>query len=76
MTKPISWRLKKGTEGSPYKFAAFCKGQSRQRFFDTIQELGNFLMKEGGTQEEVAAAIAEMNESGDHTFTMKGPIVN
>jgi hypothetical protein len=65
-----TWKLKKGTEGSPYKFAAFSKSPSRQRFFDTIQDLGDFLMKEGATQDTAAEAIRTMQEAGEVTFTI------
>lgn len=71
MAKSATWRLRKGTETTPYKIAAFNKAQGRQRFFDTIQELGNFLLKEGATQETAAKAIADMNETGDVNFTIE-----
>ena len=60
----LVWQLRKGPEGAPYAFAAFCKAEKRSNFFDKPEDLCGFLVKHGAPAED-AVSFAARVEAGE-----------
>jgi hypothetical protein len=61
MPKSLVWKLRKGTAGSPFKYAALCKEQSRHLFFDSGEQLYGFLIvKQKISEAEYQRVMSEL----------------
>ncbi len=43
----VRWQMKKAPAGAPWRWAAFCPKENRQRFFETYPELAGFIASYG-----------------------------
>lgn len=63
MSDTIRWQLRKAPAGAPWKWAALCPSESRQRFFETFPELAGFLGTYGLSTERLNELLSPLREA-------------